>query len=785
MSNIINKSVIESYKDDMIRYSLTANLSRTIPNIHDSFKPVQRRILYSMYKLKAIGNKRFKSSKIVGDTMGDYHPHGDSSIYNTMMPLAAWFKAKVPLINGDGNWGNVMGDSPAAMRYTEATLSDFAVECIMEDLNNNDKVIDWSLNYNDSIYEPDYLPIKVPLLLINGCLGIGVGIQTNVPTHNLVEVINATLYLIDNPNGKVALVPDHCMPTQIVDTDWTTISDIGNGSYTVRGLIEIGEYQHHPALIITSLPNNVTTTKVVEDLNNAVLDGKIIDIKDIIDSSGGNELKIIVQLKKQVTDINYVKKLIYKHSSVESKYNVNFNVVDNDKLYNISYTEYLKQFIADRKMIIYRNFMNQQQILETRFHKIDAYIKILESGEIDKIIKLIRNSNGDDTELIEILINKIKLTDLQVSFILESTIKSLSMSRLNSLKSERDELFKRREYINNTLSDDKNVSKFMKDELRHIAKKYGTPRLSQVVTSFDAEEIPDIMFKVVITRDNNIRKLNINENVYVVKGDTPERMININNRDSLMLFSGNGRVYKLDVHKIPAINKDDPGFHISTFNNKLYGNIIEVMSLYNIENYLKDGYKLMTVSKYNNIKRLSLEDIITTPSSGLIYSRLSDDDYIVDIDVVRDDSVVVVYSNQQAITIRAGNIPLYHRTAKGVFAMQLDRNETICGMDRIYTPNQIDVAPNYYMILTNNGYINKILIESVPISDRNIKGSNVIKLSKDDSIYKIFAVNDNQRLIVERKDMVQEINISDIPLSTSVSKGNRFVKGIILKSYIL
>ena len=319
---IKDKDCLESYIEDMVRYSIGVNRRRAIPDIKDSFKPVQRRILYSMNLLGVIEPKQIKSQKITGDTMGNFHPHGDSSIYDAMAPMANWWQSKIPLIKPDGNWGNFMGDSAAAPRYTEASISKFGYNYVLEELKETTNVVDWSKNYDDTKMEPIYLPLKVPLLLINGAYGIGLGMMTEVPTHNFHEVIEATRTLLhcimnDQPTSSVdiILIPDHCLPCKIIDTDWKEICKTGRGSYRVRGEVKIGEFNKCPALFVKSLPNRVTTNTIVDKLNEMVEKKELPMVKDILDSSGAGEMNIIIQLRPG-SDPYYMREVLYKKTKV-------------------------------------------------------------------------------------------------------------------------------------------------------------------------------------------------------------------------------------------------------------------------------------------------------------------------------------------------------------------------------------------------------------------------------------------------------------------------------------
>ena len=343
MEKIIKRRSDDMYKEDMVKYLIIVNRRRSFPEVKDGLKVVERRLMYDMLELNAIGHV-LKSARITGDTMGKYHPH--SSSYGSMVVMAQPFTYKIPLITGQGNWGTIMGDGPAAERYTEAKISTFAYDCVISDLKESKKAVNWKDNYTREYKEPEYLPVKVPLLLIEGTFGIGLGIASSIPSHNLVEVLEATRKLLKDPNYDPILIPDHCQPLQIFDTDWAEISHTGSGKYTVRGIIDVEHAKKGPVLHIRSLPDYVKEEKVISTLMDLYKAKQLPMVTDI-NSASKESIDIRVVLKKDA-DVEYVKQLIYAKTLVQSNVSVNFMVVDDINPKRMGYKEYLQKFIDTR-----------------------------------------------------------------------------------------------------------------------------------------------------------------------------------------------------------------------------------------------------------------------------------------------------------------------------------------------------------------------------------------------------------------------------------------------------
>lgn len=769
-THIIDKGTTKSYEENQTAYSIMVNRRRALPEDRDSLKPVQRELLFDMLEQGVITfADRVKSSAIVGDTMKYYYPHGDAALYETMEPLVNPYKCKYPLIRGKGNWGTVMGDKPAAMRYTEASLSEFGYECCLSDLKESKNVVDWIPSFNKKKNQPEFLPVKVPLLLINGSFGIGVGMNACIPPHNLSEVISITRQLMRDRNIEVTLVPDHCLPCNIIEADFKSISETGSGSYRVRGIIDISEYKGNPALIIRSLPDRVTTNIVYDKIMDMIEKKQLPMIIDVDDASSNGVVEIIVQLKKG-SDPGYVRDILYVKTAVQSTVSVNFMVVHGLNPKRMSYKEYLLEFIDQRITQKFRLYCDRLQKCLTRYHHLIPYIKLLESGEIDNVINMIRKQDSIDEEyLCEYLIKKLDITDLQAKFILETDIRRLSKGYLNKYKEEAKQLEIKQAILEKAVTDDGTIILNEIDaELAQIEQKYRRPRTCKVIKAIDEKNIPAGIFKVVITEGNYIRKLPESEKVGIIKKDNPKFILRVDNTENILIFDSMGKVFKFPVHKIPITDRNGSGIDIRILQKNLTANIISVLyepALINIAKSKRKHY-IVVASKQNTIKRLNLEDFLSVNVSGLIYSKVTPGDEIADVALVTDFDIII-HSAHKALRCPAQNIPLFKRNATGSKAM--NTNDEIGGLSVIYP------GANNIIVITKNGIINRFLEQGLPLSDRAKSGSTVIKLGSTDSIFSIYGVNEKDSIKVITSDEVLEISVSSVPLYTSISKGTKMI----------
>lgn len=710
-----------------------------------------------------------------------------NSIYDAIVTLENWFKTKYPLMYGKGNWGNVSGAGAAAERYTECALSNFGYDMLVDELRESNNIVDWVETYKrNNEKEPEFLPAKVPLLLLNGSFGIGVGMTVSVPSYNLVEVLEMTRSLMKDPNQEVVLIPDLCQPCILIDTDWRSICNTGRGSFKARGqIVTETDKKGNYILRIISLPEMVSATAVYDKINEMIEKKQLPMIKDIFNSLSKDERPDIIIHLRPGSDPEYVKQVIYAKTDVQRSVLVNFEAVDVNgiDIKRFSFKEYLLTFIDQRMNVKFRLYCNRLQQVMTRHLQIDAYIKVLESGEIDNIINLIRKQKTtDDTDLIEHIIKKVGINDIQAKFIINTNLSRLSMGHLNNYKAERKDLEAKMKQYTVAVTDDGSIIKAEIDqELLEIEKKYGSPRICKVESAADANAIPKGTFKIVITERNYIRKIPDVDKVGIVKKDNPKFILKVDNAENILLFDNKGKVFNLPISKVPITDRNGVGTDIRILIKNLTSDIISVYYEPIFQKIAKSGVKhyLTVLMKNNTIKNLCIDDFLNVNPSGLVYSKIKDDDEVVGITLTPYNLDVVICSGRKALRITTKEIPEFKRNAIGNKAM--NTNEPMNGLSVIYPD------ATHIVVVTKNGMFNKFNIGLLEPKSRAKAGSSVIKLSGNDEIFNIFSVNETDKIRILTSEGIEEINVSDIKEKSSIAAGTKMMKskGIIVRADVV
>ena len=788
---IIQKNASEAYKSDMVRYSIETNRRRAFPDYRDGLKLVQRRTLYSMAFLLPCSKKLVKTAQVIGRVMGELHPHGDSSINDAIKLLANWFDKYIPLVYSESNMGSMQGDRAAAPRYTEVMLSQFAKEAIFSEMKENENLVDWAPTFTGDSKEPEYLPVKVPLLLIEGCLGIGTGKSTSVPCHNINEVIDATLKLIDNPNAQVVLIPDQCMPCEIIDTNWKQICNSGNGTFKVRGKIDIevedkGKANEHYVLVVKSTPDKVQIndgkdTGVHYQINALIEKGRLPQITDLVENSHDNDMRYEIHLKKG-SDPNYVKDYLYKATSLQVPQFVNFEVLNGIEMERMSYKSYLQAFINQRCVTKYRYYCLKLQDVKTQLHEKEICIMLIKSGKINELSKKIQKSKlKNDTELIEWIMKMFNVTDLQAKFILNYPMKKLAPVYLKQYEEQAKEFREIEQMCMNKILNEGEILDEIKGELIYFKEKYGFPRRSVVLSKADISNIPQGTFRIVITENNFMKKMSVNEPVGAVRGDNPAITIVAENTSDLIMITSQGRGYRIPVHKIPLTEKNSIGIDIRILMKGITSNIVSIFDSSVLKKFadLKVKHYAVLCTEKNYIKKLDIEDILVSTPGGIIMTKINPGDQLKSCVIVPEVSDVVIYSKRKALRCPMNNIPNYKRNTVGDRAM--NTQDDIDGIAMV-DPSATDI-----LVITESGYINKFDISGLPVSKRYKAGNNVIKLKPNDSIHSLFSINDNNVITVLTKDKKYDIPVKDIPRASTVSTGKKLIplKGDIIVKVIL
>lgn len=778
---IVQRDVVPMYEEGMSKYSIAVNRIRAIPNTIDGLKPIQRRIIYQAYVDHMIGpsNKK-KSNKLAGQIMGLLHPHGDP--YPSFVPMVAWYKTKYPPLFGHGNWGNPNTPEPASSRYTETALSKFGYDIFCEDLQRSKHSVTWVDTYlRDGTKEPEYLPVRLPMLLINGGFGIGLGLQFYCAPHNLSEVVKATRDLLKNPQNDVVLVPDFCQELEILNTDWKQLSHTGRGVFKVRGKItEEHNKKGEVILHVVSLPDNISGSKVYDKILAMYEDKQLPMVKDVLRNLDKRGCPDIIIHLRQGADPNYVKQVLYAKTEIMSTVSVNFEAVapNGIDIKRYSYKEYLLEFIEQRMEVKFKLYCNLLQQALTRFNTIDAYIKVLESGKVESIIRMIRKAKGtEDRPLVEYIIKSCKMTDLQAKFIINAPLSRLSAGYLVKYRKERSELDKKIKVYTAMVTDDGSLIKAEIDqELVELEQKYRTPRLCKVIDSDKENEIPKGTFIVAITEKNFIRKLPDGSKVNVVRKDKPKHILKVDNAENILIFDNKGKVFSLPVSKIPICDKTNAGTDVRILIRKLTSEITAVYYEPIFTKIAKSTNKhyLVMLTKQNVIKKLDIKDFTNVTPSGLIYTKLKDQtDEVVSIILAQHNADVLITNDKKVLRAPLKEVSEMKRNAVGVRAMS--GNLFMNSMSIIYPKTK------YLVAVTKDGKVNKFAQDTFACHKRGTGGNNVVKLSDNDALYGIYGVDDGDHMHVLTANGVVDIDTTTIKTKSTVAAGTKMIKSEILK----
>lgn len=775
--NIVPVDVRKDYMESMARYSFYILYDRFVPSIYDGLKPVHRRIIYCMWNDVGCVSKatKRKSTNTVGRVIGDYSAHSDQATYDAFKPITNWFECKCPLLCYDSQSGTIQGDTQAHMRYTESYLSPFSMDVLLADLIESRSTVDWAKTFDGRTVEPVCLPVRVPLLLVNGSFAIAIGERVEIPPHSLNDVIDITIKVLHDSNTKVVLIPDPCDQCEIVETDWKKICNQGMGYFIERSVIQtVTDDKGSSYLSIRSTPDLVWVNDIMDKIEELVKKNVLIQISDMQDHSTRNQLDVRLYLKRGA-DPEYVKQVLYKHTQLQVTKRVNFQVIVNDEIKRISYKAYILSFIEFRRNVKFRLYNARLQKIETRYHTIEIFIAILESGDVENIIHAIRNQNAtEEQQLVEWLMKKLKITPVQAQYILNIEIKRLSKSNLSKYKQEQAHLIELRQQYIKMLTTPELIDKEIEQELLDIKAKYGKPRRSIIISQAQASNIPQGTFKVIVYENATIKKIPVNDPVKSYRGINPKCVTIGENDKDLLLFDDMGKVFRLPIYKIGFTDKNAAGIDVRLLLKNLTSNIVVAIYLPVIE-ALTDKtskYFLVSLTKGGLIKRIDLDDIISTTPSGLLYSKLNQGDSICDIALANYTNDIIVYTKAKALRLQMDNIPYLKRATLGNLAMK--SNEPIDGM-AIITKETSDLA-----IITRKGFFNRISPEGMNATSKTKAGSKVIKLSGDDEIKNIFSCTHGTIIRCYHTDgSFTDIETASIQLGSTISTGNKLTKEIV------
>lgn len=782
-TKMIQHEIHDEMKKSYIDYAMSVIVGRALPDVRDGLKPVHRRILYGMSQLGVTPDKPFKkSARIVGEVMGKYHPHGDSSIYNAMVRMAQDFSIRYMLVDGHGNFGSVDGDGAAAMRYTEARMTPFTLQ-MLRDIEK--ETVDFMPNFDEEEEEPVVLPSRFPNLLVNGSNGIAVGMATSIPPHNLRDVIDATILLIDKEDAtvddliKIVKAPDfptgaHILGRQGARQAYKT----GTGKVQVRAKCEIeetkgGRYQ----IIVSEIPYQVNKSRLIEKIAELVKEKRVDGISAIRDESNRKGMRIVIELKRDANPQITLNRL-YKHTQLQFSYSmIMLALVDGEpKILNLH--EILTEYLNFQKEIITRRTQFDLKKAEARAHILEGYRIALDN--IDEIIKIIRASYNDAKEK---LIERFGFSDIQAQAILDMRLARLQGLEREKIEKEYAELMEKIAYFKAILADETLLMGVIKEELQEIREKYGDNRRSKIVAAedeFDDEDlIEEESVAVTLTHLGYIKRVPADTykaqrrggkgitGITTRENDFVKDLIMTSTHDYLLFFTDTGKVHKLKAYEIPEASrtaKGTPAVNLLNLMQKERITAIIPVSQFDDENYL------IMVTKNGTIKKTALSQFDTNRKNGLIAINLKDDDSLIGVrETCGDDNIILVTRKGKCISFSEKDVRSMGRIAAGVRGIKLDKSDTVVDMDILADEKEI-------LVVTQNGYGKRTPVEDYTIQARGGKGVLTYNKSKFSKTGELIGAK-----VVDQDDEILLINSDGIIIrirAEEVSKLSRSTQGV-------
>ena len=793
---IIKINIEEEMKSAYIDYSMSVIVSRALPDVRDGFKPVHRRILYGM---NMIGNtsdkKHLKSARIVGEVLGKYHPHGDSSVYGALVRMAQWWSMRYTLVDGQGNFGSMDNDSPAAMRYTEARLSKLAEE-MLRDIDKD--TVDFQLNFDDSLKEPTVLPTRIPNLLVNGASGIAVGMATNMPTHNLSEVLDGCMAYIDS-RGEIEIedlmqyikAPDFPTGATIYGYDGVKEAFMtGRGRIVLRGKAEIEVENNHEQIIITEIPYQVIKSDLVKSIADLVNEKRIDGISDVTDESSRAGLRIVVDVKRDANAQVVLNKL-YKMTALQSSFSVNNIALVNGRPRLLNLKDLIKAFVDHRHEVVIRRTRYDLAKAEERAHILEGLI--IASDNIDEVIAIIKSSTSPQ-EAIERLMERFSLSDRQARAIVEMRLRQLTGLEQDKLRAEYEELEKQIAYLKEILENDDLCMKIIKDELQEIKDKYGDERKTDII--YASEDLnPEDFYAddemiITISHMGYIKRTPLADfkaqgrGGIGVKGsetrdeDFIEYIYPASMHATMMFFTSKGRCFWLPVYQIPEGTKNAKGRAIQNLLNieaddKVQA-FIRVKKLTTDTEFVNSHY-LLFCTKKGIIKKTCLEAYSRPRQNGVNAITLREDDGLIQVCMTNGDrEVLIANRNGRAIRFHESAVREMGRTASGVRGMTLDED----GMDEVVGMVCIkDKEKETTLVVSEQGYGKRSHIDDYRITNRGGKGVKTLNITEKTGKLVAFlnVTDENDLMIINKSGITIRTKVSDLSIIGRATQGVRLI----------
>ena len=791
---IIKINIEEEMKSSYIDYSMSVIVSRALPDVRDGFKPVHRRILYGMMELGNTSDKPYKkSARIVGEVLGKYHPHGDSSVYFAMVRMAQEWAMRYPLVDGQGNFGSVDGDSPAAMRYTEARLNKLG-EAMMDDLYK--ETVDFEPNFDNTLVEPKVMPTRIPNLLVNGASGIAVGDRKNMPPHNLSEVIEACDAYIDNPEITVeelmefVKAPDFPTGGYIYGVSGVREAYLtGRGRVIMRAKAEIESGQTHDKIVITEIPYNVNKAELIKYIADLVNDKKIEGISNANDESDRDGMRIVIDIKRDANASVVLNKL-YKMTALQTSFGVNNVALVHGRPKTLNLRDLIKYFIEHRHEVVIRRTQFDLRKAKERAHILEGLI--IASDNIDEVIRIIRAAKTPN-DAITGLIERFNLTEIQARAIVEMRLRQLTGLMQDQLHAEYEEIMKQIAYLESILADDEVCRRVMKEELLEVKAKYGDVRRSEIVYSseeFNPEDFyADDQMIITISHMGYIKRTPLTEFRAQNRGgvgskgtetrdeDFVEHIYPATMHNTMMFFTQKGKCYWLKVYEIPEGTKNSKGRAIQ--------NLLNIDSDDNVTAYLRvksledsefiNSHYVLFCTKKGVIKKTLLEQYSRPRQNGVNAITIREDDSVIEVRMTNgNNEIIIANRNGRAIRFHEAAVRVMGRTATGVRGITLDNDgqDEVVGMICIK-----DLETESVMVVSEQGYGKRSEIEDYRKTNRGGKGVKTMNITeKTGKLVTIKSVTDeNDLMIINKSGITIRLKVADVRIMGRATQGVRLI----------
>lgn len=786
MDRIIEKNIVQEVKDSFLEYSMSVIVARAIPDLRDGLKPVHRRILYSMYESGYTADKPHrKSARIVGDVMGKYHPHGDSSIYEAMVRMAQPFSFRHMLVDGHGNFGNLDGDGAAAMRYTEARLSKLSLEMV-RDINKD--TVDFKPNFDETEKEPEILPSRFPNILVNGSMGIAVGMATNIPPHNLGEVIDGCVAYIENPDIDTLELMQYIkgpdFPTGGIILGNSGIKkayETGKGTITIRGRVEIEENNGKSRIIVTELPYQVNKKEFQERIGQLVRDKVLDGISDLHEESNlENPVRVIIYLKKEA-NANVVLNNLYKHTQLQSTYGINLLMIDQKTPSILSLKEIISKYIDYQKEIIIRRTKFDLNKCENRVHILEGLKIALDN--IDEVIKIIKSSKTDDIAK-EQLTARFNLDTIQCEAILEMKLRRLTGLEKDKIENELNDLLERIRELKEILASEKKVLDIIKLELLEIKDKYSDERRTSIdMTAIDYIEdeslIPVEDILITLTNKGYIKRVNAdtyklqNRGGVGIKGmttneeDFAKNILSMTTHDYVLFFTNKGKVYRMKGYEVPSFSRQSKGIPI--INLLPIEKDEYVTSMLCVQNTENNKYIVLCTQK-GIIKKTNISEYDNIRANGKIAITLKEEDILISANKTSgSDEILIGASNGRMIRFNENEIRIMGRTAAGVRGIDIE--DAICVGCEIANKDQ------QILVVTEKGFGKKTDLSAYRMTHRGSKGVKALNVTeKNGNIVSFKTVSGKEDLmIITDNGIIIRLPLEQVSTTGRVAQGVKLI----------